>query len=59
MPIWLRKYTFNKILDFHKQKNNSQQNDVVEQSIKNMKSAGSVNNKKIQVPDYVTKASKK
>jgi hypothetical protein len=59
MPVWLRKYTFNKILDFHNQKNNNQQNNVVEQSIKNMKAAGAVNSKKIQVPDYVTKASKK
>jgi hypothetical protein len=59
MPIWLRKFTFNKIADFHRQKNNNQQEDIVEQSIKNMKAAGAVNDKKITPPSYITKASKK
>lgn len=59
MPVWLRKYTFNKIRDYYEKKNNTNQENTVEQSIKNMKAAGSVSNTKIQVPTYVTKASKK
>ena len=59
MPVWLRKYTFNKIRDYYEKKNNINQESTVEQSIKNMKAAGAVNNTKIQVPTYVTKASKK
>ncbi len=57
MPIWLRNFTFNKIKEFHENKNS--QNNTVQESIKNMRSVGAVNNKKIQVPTYVTKASKK
>lgn len=59
MPVWLRKYTFNKIRDYYEKKNNVNPENTVEQSIKNMKAAGAVNNTKIQVPTYVTKASKK
>jgi hypothetical protein len=57
MPIWLRNFTYNKIREFHEKKN--QQKDTVQESIKNMKSAGATADKKIQVPTYVTKASKK
>lgn len=59
MPVWLRKYTFNKIREYYEKKNNAQKEDTVQQSIKNMKAAGAVNNTKVQVPTYVTKASKK
>jgi hypothetical protein len=57
MPIWLRKFTFNKLREHYEYKN--KQKDTVEESIKNMKSAGAVSNKKIQTSSYVTKASKK
>lgn len=60
MPIWLRKFTFHKLKEWYDKENNSEQNDVVEQSIKNMKSAGATaNSTKIQPPSYITKASKK
>ncbi len=59
MPIWLRKFTYNKILEHYDKTNNKKQNDVVEQSINAMKSAGAVAKNKINVPTYVTKASKK
>ncbi len=59
MPIWLRKFTYNKLTEHYQNKNNNQQGDAVEQSIKNMKAAGAVNNTKIQPPSYITKASKK
>jgi hypothetical protein len=57
MPIWLRNFTYNKIREFHENKN--QPKDTVQESIKNMKSAGATANTKVQVPTYVTKASKK
>lgn len=59
MPIWLRKFTYNKIYEHYETKNGQKQKDTVEESIKNMKAAGAVNNTKIQVPTYITKASKK
>jgi len=63
MPIWLRKYTFNEIKSFYEKKNNAENNDNVEKSIAAMKSAGATAgnhpSSKIQVPSYVTKASKK
>ena len=59
MPVWLRKHTFNKIRDYYEKKNNINQENTVEKSIKNMKAAGAVNNTKVRVPTYVTKASKK
>ena len=57
MPLWLRKFTYNKIYEYHQSKNSQQ--DTVEQSIKTLKSAGATNSPKINVPSYVTKASKK
>ena len=51
MPIWLRKFTYNKIKDYHTPK----KDDVVEESIKNLKSAPMP----IRKPSYTTKASKK
>ncbi len=58
MPIWLRRFTYNKIYEHYETKNNK--TDNVEQSVKNMKSAGATSKtpQKIQVPSYVTKASK-
>lgn len=56
MPIWLRKFTYKKIADFYA----SQNPDTAEESIKNMKLAGATKDpSKVQVPSYVTKASKK
>jgi hypothetical protein len=57
MPLWLRRFTYNKIHEYYEKKN--EKTDNVDQSIKNMKAAGSVANNKVQVPTYVTKASKK
>jgi hypothetical protein len=60
MPIWLRKFTFHKLKEWYDKENNQEQNDVVEQSIKNMKSAGATSKStKVQPPTYITKASKK
>jgi len=63
MPIWLRRYTFNELKKFYEEKNNAQNGDVVKKSIDAMKAVGAVaKNKpieKVQVPSYVTKASKK
>jgi hypothetical protein len=55
MPIWLRNFVFNKIKEFYNE--TSSNNDTVEKSIAAMKAAGA--DKKINVPSYVTKASKK
>ncbi len=57
MPIWLRNFTYSKIKEFHEKKN--PQNDIVKESIQNLKSVGAVSDSKIQVPSYITKASKK
>jgi hypothetical protein len=56
MPIWLRNYTFNKLKEYYHQSNQNPNEDSWTQgSIKEEASK----NKKIQVPTYVTKASKK
>jgi hypothetical protein len=59
MPLWLRRFTYNKIYEHYENKNSK--SDNVNESIKNMKSVGATNKtpQKIQVPSYVTKASKK
>ena len=57
MPIWLRNFTFNKLKERHNPKD---QDDIVNQSKSAMRTAqadGIV--PKINVPTYVTKASKK
>ena len=56
MPIWLRIYTFNKLKDYYQQSNkNSNEDSWTKGSVKEEASK----NKKVQVPTYVTKASKK
>ena len=55
MPIWLRNFTFNKIKQFYE--DTSSNTDTVEKSISAMKAAGA--DKKLSVPSYVTKVSKK
>lgn len=57
MPLWLRRFTYNKIKEHYEKRN--EQPDVVAESIKNIKAAGNTNTNKIQVPTYITKASKK
>jgi len=52
MPIWLRTFTYNKIKEHYSPK----KDDVVEESIKNMKMAPKV---PIPQPTYSTRASKK
>jgi len=60
MPLWLRRFTYNKIYEFYENKNSKNQKDTVQESIKNMKAAGATaNSTKIQPPTYITKASKK
>ena len=60
MPIWLRNFTYSSINKFYKEQNDEQSKSTVEDSIANMKAAGSVAPKKQSTtPNYVTKASKK
>jgi len=58
MPLWLRKFTWNKLIEWYEKENaqNSTQNNV-DESIANMKAAGAVS--KQPIPDYVMRASKK
>lgn len=56
MPIWLRNFTFKKLRDWYDKSNKSKNEDSWVQG--NAKEAAS-ENKKIHVPTYVTKASKK
>jgi hypothetical protein len=55
MPIWLRNFTFKKIKQFYEDTGTN--NDTVEKSIAAMKAAGT--DQKVNVPSYITKASKK
>lgn len=54
MPIWLRKFTFNKLKDYYNKTPKSEESwtkgNVKEEALKN---------KQVKVPTYVTKASKK
>ena len=63
MPIWLRRFTFNRLKTYYDQTNNQENQDNVQKSITAMKSAGATKNKSlskpISPPTYVTKASKK
>jgi hypothetical protein len=57
MPIWLRNFTFNQINDSFVEKNKNQKAEKSWVSGEAKQEAAK--NKKIQVPTYVTKASKK
>lgn len=64
MPLWLRKFTFNKILEHYNSEKDKQQGNSVDQSINAMKTAGFTKDKLTtqktqQNPVYTTKASKK
>ena len=54
MPIWLRKFTFNKLKD-HYNKSSTNEDSWTQGNVKEEASK----NKQIKVPTYVTKASKK
>jgi len=56
MPIWLRKFTFNKIKEWYDQsKSNKNENKKKTEKAKE----NAAKKKKIKPPTYVTKASKK
>ena len=56
MPIWLRKFTFNKVKEWYDQsKSNKNENSWLSGEAKE----NAAKNKKIKPPTYVTKASKK
>jgi hypothetical protein len=55
MPIWLRVYTFKKLKDWYNTSNNNNDDSWTQGSVKEE----AAKNKTIQVPTYVTKASKK
>jgi hypothetical protein len=55
MPIWLRKFTFTKLKEYHTPKNNKNESSWTQGEVKEEASK----NKQIKVPTYVTKASKK
>lgn len=56
MPLWLRKYTFQIIKEWYDSSKPKENDDSWVSSIAKEEAA---KNKKIQVPTYVTKASKK
>ena len=56
MPIWLRKFTFNKVKEWYDQsKSNKNENSWLSGEAKE----NAAKNKKVKPPTYVTKASKK
>jgi len=59
MPLWLRKFTYRKISDWYEEQNSDSSTNNAEESIANMKAAGAVAKKEVNVPSYVTKSSKK
>jgi hypothetical protein len=63
MPIWLRKFTFNKLKSYYEKQNNAESEDNVQKSIAAMKSVGATKDKspigKVSPPTYISKASKK
>jgi hypothetical protein len=57
MPIWLRKFTFNKIKEWYdSEKSTDNENSWVNNNEAKKAASG---NKNINVPTYVTKASRK
>jgi hypothetical protein len=58
MPLVLRNFTWNSLRKWYEEENRSSVDDNMAESIKNIKSAGDPS-KKVQVPSYVTKVSKK
>ena len=58
MPIWLRKFTFQKIQEHFDKKNKANKPNKGDLASEETKSAAS-KNRKISPPSYVTKATKK
>lgn len=59
MPVWLRKFTYNKLKEYYERQHGANQEANVQKSIASMKQAKADNIvPKIQ-PTYTTKASKK
>jgi len=56
MPIWLRKYTFDKLKDWYNPKDKNSNEDSWTGGVAKEEAS---KNKQIKVPTYVTKASKK
>jgi hypothetical protein len=57
MPLWLRKFTFNKLKEWHAPPDeDAKENSWTKNSIAKEEAS---KNKKIQPPTYITKASKK
>ena len=49
MPVWLRRFTYNKVLEHYKKLKEESEEDTVETSIQTLKQ----HSPKISVPDYV------
>jgi len=49
MPVWLRRFTYNKVLEHYKTLKETEEEDTVETSIQTLKQ----HSPKISVPDYV------
>ena len=58
MPLAIRNFTWNSLRKWYEEESKSSVDDNMAASIKNIKSAGN-QPQKVQVPNYVTKASKK
>ena len=58
MPLALRNFTWNSLRKWYEEESKSSVDDNMAASIKNIKSAGN-QPQTVQVPNYVTKASKK
>ena len=56
MPIWLRKFTFNKIKEWY---DRSKDNKNEESWLSGEAKQNAAKNKKVKPPTYITKASKK
>ena len=57
MPIWLRKFTFSKLEKYYEEKTSKKGEESW--TSENMKNSAKKESKKINVPNYITKASKK
>jgi len=58
MPIWLRKFTYNKLKKYYTKKSETDQEDNIQKSISAMKQA-KIDNIIPKQPTYTTKVSKK
>jgi len=55
MPLWLRKFTFHKLKEWHSPPENPQEDSWIKKGVAKEEAA---KNKKIHTPTYITKASK-